>query len=333
MQLTAEQWQRYIDNTCSETERKAIYTYLQGLAPGELETMLEDLFPEQSSGMPDPVATRLDRKLEQATGITLRPVRRRISKTVYIRWAAAASILFFAGLALFYFLQASSPARQQQAQVSIRNISNTSTHVQKAILPDGSQVWLSPQTTLQVPDDFGSNNRELALSGQGYFEVMHDPAKPFVVNAGGLQTRVLGTHFNIEAYPAESHSTVSLTHGKVMVRARLASGTDSFAYLQPGSKLVYQNKESRFAIQPVALQYEESWKNGSLVFDELPASDVFLRLEQRFGKKILFNPQRFRDKKFTATYPRGDLRLILSNLAFVQGFHYREQGDSIVINH
>ena len=331
MQLTAAQWQRYMDNTCNEAERKEIYTYLNSLTADELAGLLEAGFPEQATAIPDAMAQRLDKKLEQATGITLTEKPRPILSMAFHRWVAAASIVLMAGLALYYLLPTSPGRKQQQGQLSFRDISNTTHHVQKITLPDGSLVWLSPQSTLQVPSDFDRVTRSLRLAGQGYFEVAHNAAKPFTVHAGQLQTTVLGTHFNIEAYPAESHTAVSLTQGRVAVRAHTAGGADSVVYLQPGHKLVYQNDMKQFTLQPVAVEYEKSWASGDLVFDSLDVHDVFLRLEHRFKVTIRFNAKRFNGKRFTAVYPAAELPVILRNMAFVQGFEYRQLKDTILV--
>lgn len=331
MQLTAAQWQRYMDNSCSEAERKEIYTYLNSLTADELASLMEAGFPEQATAMPDAMAQRLNKKLEQATGITLTERSRPVLRIAFRRWMAAASIVLMAGLTIYYLLPAPSERKQQQASISFRDISNTTHHVQKITLPDGSTVWLSPQSTLQLPSDFNHFTRVLTLAGQGYFEVAHDTAKPFTVHAGQLQTTVLGTHFNIEAYPAESHTAVSLTQGRVAVRAHTTGGADSIVYLQPGHKLVYQNDAQQFTLQPVAVEYEKSWTSGGLVFDGLDVRDVFLRLEHRFKINIRFDPKQFNGKKFTAVYPHADLSIILRNMAFVQGFDYRQQKDTILI--
>jgi transmembrane sensor len=343
MKLTAEQWQRYMDNTCNEQERKAIFDYLNGLEPDDLEILLETGFPEQAATMPPLLAKRLDQKLEAVTGIRLTPAQHRVRWKMAYRWVAAASIVLLIGLAWYHFSPVPWPAKQQQAQVNnIRAISNTTTHVQKLTLPDGSHVWLSPQSTLQVPDNFSDRNRTLHLIGQGYFEIRSLPLTPsgvgetkgkmpFIVNTAGLQVSVLGTHFNIEAYAGELNSTVSLTEGKVAVRAHTASGADSLIYLQPGNKLVYQNLEKKWMLQPVDVEYEKSWKTGSLVFDDLPVNDVLLRLEHRFGKKIQFDAHQFTGKKFRAVYPYPDLQLVLRDMSFVQGFRYRQKEDSILI--
>lgn len=331
MQLTAVQWQRYMDNTCSEAERKEIYTYLNSLTAEELASLLEAGFPEQAPTMPGDMALRLDRKLEAATGISLLQKQRPVFSIAWRRWIAAASIVLLAALTWYYWLPATPGVRQQQAGITFRDINNTTTHVQKISLPDGSTVWLSPATTLRVPSNFNQFTRELSLSGQGYFEVAHNKAKPFRVQAGPIQTTVLGTHFNLEAYPAESHTSISLTQGRVAVRARTTHGSDSVVYLQPGHKLVYRNQEQLFTLQPVAVEYEKSWASGALVFDGLDAADVFLRLEHRFRVKIRFDPRPFKGKKFTAVYPHADLSIILRNMAFVQGFAYRQLKDTIQI--
>lgn len=331
MQLTAVQWQRYMDNTCSEAERKEIYTYLNSLTAEELASLLEAGFPEQAAAMPAAMALRLDKKLEVATGVSLTRKTRPVLSIALRRWIAAASIVLMAALTWYYLSPTMSGNGQQQGGITYRDINNTTPHVQKVTLTDGSMVWLSPRSMLRVPTDFNQVSRDITLTGQGYFEVAHDGSKPFTVHAGQVQTNVLGTHFNIEAYPAESHTAVSLTQGRVAVRAHTAGGGDSMVYLQPGHKLVYQNKEQQFTLQPVAIEYEKSWAGGGLVFDSLEVHDVFRRLEHRFNVKIQFDPIPFKGKKFTAVYSHADLSFILRNMAFVQGFEYRQQKDIIQI--
>ena len=328
MQLTQAQWQRYIDNQCSAAERKEIYEYLQGLEEDELAALLSS-FPVQAARMPAFLAKSLDEKLQVATGVDLSGRPRPGYRTMARRWVAAASIVLIAALSL-YLLRPSSSSRSRAPQLAAhRAVVNATSQVKLATLPDGSRVWLTPGAVLDIAGHFNTADRSVTLTGQGYFEVMHDPSRPFIVHAGGLVTRVLGTHFNIEAYPDEAQTIVSLTQGKVSVQSQQAA--DRLVYLHPGHKLVYGKKDGEFEQQAIAPEYEQSWRNGALVFDNLPVADVFNRIGQRFGKKIIADPRRFAGKRYSAVYPAPDLPVILQNMAFVQGFHFLQRGDSILI--
>src|SRR5688572_8298430 len=84
-------------------------------------------------------------------------------------------------------------------------------------LPDGSTVLLNEGSKLEYPITFSGDTREVFLQGEGYFDIQHNPSKPFVVKTANVTTTVLGTAFNVKAFPSEKHITVTVTRGKVKV--------------------------------------------------------------------------------------------------------------------
>jgi len=148
------------------------------------------------------------------------------------------------------------------------------------VLADGSRVRLAPQTTLRLPANFGEASRAVALSGEAYFDVANERHTPFVVHAGDITTRVLGTTFHIQRYPTDTALSVSVLSGKVAVARpggpwspmTLTAGmtgvvTDSFAVAQATS-------DTSNAIP---------WVNGQLVFHKAPARAVLAALTRWYG--------------------------------------------------
>jgi len=124
--------------------------------------------------------------------------------------AAAAIVLFVIGLTLLYNKPIADPV--QQVLVSAANGQH-----RQVSLPDGTKVWLSPATQISYPNHFTSTKREVTLIGEAFFEVVHDVKHPFVINSGKLKTVVLGTSFNIRAYPKAISAEVTVVSGKVGV--------------------------------------------------------------------------------------------------------------------
>jgi transmembrane sensor len=138
--------------------------------------------------------------------------KRAVTKVVQL-WhtiAAAAVVLFVIGLALFYNKATVNPVHQVLVS------SKPGQHLQIS-LPDGSKVWLSPATQISYPDHFSTAQREVKLIGEAFFEVVHDTKHPFIISSGKLKTVVLGTSFNVRAYPKASSAEVTVISGKVGV--------------------------------------------------------------------------------------------------------------------
>lgn len=327
MIMTAEKWQRYIDNQCTDAERKEILHYLQSLSQEALERAISEGWVTQPSPMPEDVAFHMDSYINLLFSPGSIPKKRTIRRWQY--WAAASVAAIT--IAIFTVWQPQRPDLSVTGIKKYDTIQNLGSSLKKLILPDNSEVWLTPHSTLHLAADYNTSTREVLLEGEAYFEVKHNPGKPFVATAHGAKTTVLGTHFNIESYGGEADTRVSLTSGKVAVQV-VQGGKDSIFLLTPGNRLVYQQENKLAHTETFTGNPETDWKNGAVVLNDLSAAEVFHRLELRFGKKFRINTGLLKRKRFTATYPRPDLDVILQNMAFVQGFRYVIAADSVFIH-
>jgi hypothetical protein len=135
-------------------------------------------------------------------------------------------------------------------------------------LADGTKVWLNAASSLQYPASFNGDDRTVTLSGEAYFEIAEDAARPFFVKVGSMTVQVLGTHFNINAYNEEKLFTTTLVQGAV----RVVSGSQRMT-LAPGEQSTLEQQSGR--LQRAAGEVEDAiaWKNGIFTFknDELEA--------------------------------------------------------------
>ena len=152
-------------------------------------------------------------------------------------------------------------------------------------LPDGSEVWLYPDSRLKFPQRFASNKREVVLEGQAYFSVVKNTEQPFVVIANGMQTTVLGTEFVVSAYE-NTEPTVALVSGKVEVKKDMAK-----AVLTPG-KQARLNANGHFTMNNVDTEHYVHWRDGYFYFDNATLHDILLAIGRNYNVCVICpNPE------------------------------------------
>lgn len=129
------------------------------------------------------------------------------------------------------------------------------------VLPDGSQVWLNAASSLKFPVAFTGKDRTVNLTGEAYFEVAKNASQPFIVQTSGMQVKVLGTHFNVMAYPDEAHVKTTLVEGTVSVSQGRAS-----SLMQPGQQASIDETGAAFNITRPDLEDVMAWKEGEFRF-------------------------------------------------------------------
>ena len=130
------------------------------------------------------------------------------------------------------------------------------------ILADGSKVWLNAASSLRFPTSFTGKERDVALTGEGYFEVAHNATKPFKVSVNGAEIEVLGTHFNINAYNDEATIKTTLLEGSVKV-----SKGSSSKMIEPGEQAQIENSGNpKIMVQAVDVDVAVAWKDGRFIF-------------------------------------------------------------------
>lgn len=154
-----------------------------------------------------------------------------VSYQKFARIAAVIIPLFLFAGGMFYYL---SP-QNEMIEVSVAYGEQ-----KRLILPDSSEVWLNAGSTILYPETFAKDKRLVMLDGEAYFSVKKDTASPFIVEASQLSVKVLGTRFNVKAYPNDEKITTTLTSGKVEVSVQ----SQPPHILKPNEQLTYDKKSS-----------------------------------------------------------------------------------------
>jgi transmembrane sensor len=164
------------------------------------------------------------------------------------------------------------------------------------MLADGTRVWLNSESTIRYPAHFTGAVRHVELTGEAYFEVAKDKEHPFEVITPGQTITVLGTSFNVTAYPDEQHIQTTLVEGKVAVQ--LPSGESML--LTPGSQSVLDVASGTLSQHAVDTDLYTSWKDGLFIFEDETLANILARMGRWYDVGIYYANNRQRVSRFTA---------------------------------
>ncbi len=194
-------------------------------------------------------------------------------------------------------------------------------------LPDGTLGWLNGGSSLKYTNNF-LTKRKIDLIGEAWFEVAHNVQKPFVVHTKSLDVQVLGTKFNVTAYPEENVTEVVLQEGKVNVNG--LKGLFKVD-LKPNEKFTFDNGLQSGTIQEVNANQFSAWKDGLMVFRNEPLSEVLKRVSRWYNVEIILNDPKLENFKYRATFQEEQveevIRLISLTVPIEYSFNDREIGD------
>ena len=154
-------------------------------------------------------------------------------------------------------------------------------------LSDGTEVNLNYGSKIKYPRNFTGSTREIALSGEAYFDVAHNPENPFIVKTGKLNITALGTEFNIHAYPGDDIIETTLVEGKVIIDRILPDKkSEQVGSMVPGQHISYNRNTNKIMSRMGSIDKYVAWKDGKLVFDNEPITEVAKKLGRMFNVEI-----------------------------------------------
>jgi len=175
---------------------------------------------------------------------------------------------------------------RMQLNRDLVEISNLERGTKDFILSDGTKVILNTQTSLKFPKEFSRKNRMVFLSGEAYFEVLHMDSKPFIVNTSDVVIEVLGTQFEVSAYPGLKSIETTLLQGKVKIsRLNPKTNMTQSVILTPNHKATFFLDDERFIMDKINASQAVSWTKNSLVIDNETLEAVLQKIELRYGIK------------------------------------------------
>lgn len=242
-----------------------------------------------------------------------------LSKRVQ-RWSIAAAILLLAAFGLWWTAQTPSTP----LLVEIQTLQGEKKEIK---LPDGSTVLLNENSKLAYTEDFAVRN--IDLEGEAFFNVEPMKESPFTISSGEATTRVLGTSFNVRAYPTEENVEVTVETGTVALA--VTKKASALVELPAGTSGIVYKKEERVERVEEKLNNALAWKTLKLDFDEAPMKDVITTLERYFGTEIKVTNAMIYECPYTSTFDQPDLASILDIIGASVGFEAAIEGDGYLL--
>lgn len=214
-------------------------------------------------------------------------------------------------------------------------------------LPDGTLVWLNSGSKLRYNEEMAKGTtREVYLDGEAYFDVVKDKHHPFIIHTQKIAIKVLGTAFNVKAYPDENTTEATLIHGSIELsinnspeQRMILKPQEKFALTESNLKKEgYKRKLVIEHIQPIAIGQKEyveetSWMENTLVFQNTSFEDLVPILERWYNVKIAINNEQLKAYTFTGVFDNETIEQALNAMQLIRPFKFKTDEDgSIEIN-
>lgn len=324
---------RYLDNTATPEELQEYNDWFEqqaGTATGEVfdQAEVHQLYERIMSSINRPAV-----------------VKRYIP---YVKWAAAA--LITGAAFLLYSNIKTKPAAtiaintplQDTLQQELVTIENNTSEQKLVRLKDGSLAALFTGSKLSYRKPFNTKDRNIYLSGKGYFDVAKDPARPFTVYSNGITTTALGTSFTVTAWPSKNEVTVLLHKGRVVVRDSVSVSKE--VYLLPGQQVISCNIASGgVKFQPVttandnAGTMDKTTASGSrtgftATFDQMPLDTVLSTIAKGYGVQLQYDREKMSVMLFSGSIKETDsLSQVLKRIGVLYNLSVKPAGRQIII--
>ncbi len=192
------------------------------------------------------------------------------------------------------------------------------------VLADGSHVFLNSGSEISYPSIFNKDIREVALSGEAYFEVQSDKNHPFIVKTSEFDVQVTGTKFNVCTYDDNDYTTVTLLEGKVGLQV---PGRKNEVVLKPGQKLNMNRSDRKLSLSMPDLGSEIAWKEGEFSFNEVLFPELIKRLERWYDVKLNYSSLELDSMIYNGRFKNQEtIWQVLDALQLTSPIDYRKKG-------
>ena len=320
MEITPELLRKYHQGLCNAAEQAAVR---QWLASSEFEAH-DDQLSENEPIAGFEIWTRLDRQI----GENNEPDQPETAGSSRLLSYLSAALVVLAMGAAFYFLTQKRAVKavahhKTSLQPTLITIRTRAGEIRKHHLPDGSTITLNASSQLTYPALFPASLRQVQLSGQAFFEVARDTARPFEIEASGYVTRVLGTTFDLKAYAGEP-TRLFVREGKV----RFSSLSQSVLLARGEAVQAVGVKLAKTEVQD---GMAGAWMEQKLVFNNEPLGEIARDISRWYGVKVEVRNPEMAAHLYKGKFQNPSLNTLLDDLSYVMNFRYEINGSNVVI--
>lgn len=255
------------------------------------------------------------------------------SRRMNLRWVyqLLAAACFVAGSFFFVNRYLLSDGRSA-ANVAPVEQKTANGQQRKIILPDGTRVTLNAGSAISYPKTFSGDIRRVELTGEAFFDVTRNERMPFIIHTGDVTTRVLGTSFNIRAYPENKAVQVAVVEGKVKVNAKIGSvDHDASVCLTKSEMATFQKEAGELIVGTYDEKEQIGWKDGMLYFQKADFESTIIKLERWYGVRFQVAPtvRMDADWRFSGRFQEKPLDYILGVMSYPNRFTYKVTNDTV----
>lgn len=321
---------KYIDNTCSANELEEFLTLLRNNTADlqEFDATAKAYWDRDQNNTSSELQERYReqaRKLLQKTACGRKPPIPGWLTTIRRTAAIAASITVLSIVGYYALHGISNDPRTEAADYN--SIEARLGEIRRVELPDGTQVTLNAASSIRYDQHYGKEERQVWLTGEAFFDVKPDASCPFLVHSDKLDIRVLGTSFNVKAYPEDIQTAVTVRTGKVGISY---DWDDIRMNLQPEDQLLIDTRNHAVSRTHAAVEDALSWIHGNLTFTQLPISEVVKMLRRHYASDIVLQDTTTH-VLLSGTHDNRSLESVLQSICFSAGLQYKKEGDRYLI--
>lgn len=205
--------------------------------------------------------------------------------------------------------------------------------ITNVVLPDGTFVTLNRDSKINYPDEFTSDKREVYIEGEAFFDVVPNPEKPFIIHAGDANIKVLGTSFNVNAYPGNERVEVVVSTGKVQFYSEeINQIPGKELILDPGDKGIFVNASKEL----LKMQNHDpnfiAWKTRHLIFSETKLNEVIEQLSKLYNIQIKTIEPGLNELKYTGHFENHSIDFILEVISLTFDIEVNEENECYFLN-
>lgn len=324
-------YQLYLEGNTSPEQEEALFSYLrrQEVIDASFDELTSVVWENEVSLRDNSVSAQTELKsiwvaiAQEAIAEEEKEEKRSSRSASWLKYAASVVLVCTAALGWYVIGQKGKEAAQQVDLITKTTIKGEKV---KLLLPDSSVVYLNALSKLRFPARFvKGENREIYLEGEAFFEVKTDASRPFIVHSGNLQTRVLGTSFNIDAYPESKTISVAVRSGKVGVSALGNGQLKQLSILSPGKNLIYQVNNSSYAVYKGTATEFNSWIDNKFIFKNELLGNILSRLARSYNVNFEVKDQKILACRFNAKFFNKNIKQITEQLQTMSSgkIHYK----------
>lgn len=317
-----------------ELREKMTYTVVKLLEEHDVRDRLEEFYLhnwERSchADLPEGVSERVWNKLYSKVHSGQMEQRKpkyaaKISWTRWLQYAAFVCVI----AASFTLIRLNWGYFSAREEVSCKPFLVEAEKGQRACvtLPDGTRVWLNSHSRLEYSNSYGEKDRKVKLQGEAFFDVAKDSAREFVVDAGHLSVKVLGTTFNIKAYQEDDICVASLISGSIQTKI----GEKSIQ-LQPDESIVYNKTNQNLHVERGLSERAMMWKNDELAFNGETLEEIAVILDRLYNVSFEFESEEIKSYRFTGVIKNNSLENVIELISLTSPISYKIMNSTIRI--